>query len=46
MPGYSNVANKPDSKVSLSGSGCTSSGSFGAQEALGAASTLMSAVSD
>ncbi|EOI3558086.1 VENN motif pre-toxin domain-containing protein [Cronobacter dublinensis] len=43
-PGYINISNKADYKVSHSGGGFSSSGSFGAQGALNAASTLMSAV--
>ncbi|EPN1677550.1 hemagglutinin repeat-containing protein [Cronobacter turicensis] len=42
--GYSNLTNKADYKVSHSGGGFSSSGSFGPQGALSAASTLMSAV--
>ncbi|NCI01940.1 filamentous hemagglutinin N-terminal domain-containing protein [Cronobacter malonaticus] len=43
--GYSNLTNKADYKVSHSGGGFSSSGSFGAQAALSAASTLMSGMS-
>ncbi|EPD6701356.1 hemagglutinin repeat-containing protein [Cronobacter dublinensis] len=42
--GYSHISNEADYKVSHTGGGFSSSGSFGAQGALNAASTLMSAV--
>ena len=44
MPGYSNISNKADYKVSHAGGGFSSSGNLGAQAAINAASTLMSAV--
>nr|WP_264358476.1 hemagglutinin repeat-containing protein [Cronobacter condimenti] len=42
--GYINISNKADYKVSHAGGGFSSSGNLGAQAAINAASTLMSAV--